>query len=157
MAAGVRGGRLADRGEVRLMGFNNPSVRWSEMARLLGSPDIGGDKQPDGGDGPAFSRKRGKYEPPRSNAPRMPCPTPSCTRTRRSPSSTARPRRPSWRKRPNGWAARARDHRPRRVLRHRPFRRGGGAPAAEDRLRGGADARRRAGGGAACACRRPDC
>ena len=46
------------------MGFNNPSVRWSEMARLLGSPDIGGDSQPDGGDGPAFSRKRGKYEPP---------------------------------------------------------------------------------------------
>ncbi len=46
------------------MGFNNPSVRWSEMARLLGSPDIGGDKEPDGGDGPAFSRKRGKYQPP---------------------------------------------------------------------------------------------
>ncbi|GAA4068572.1 error-prone DNA polymerase [Microbacterium laevaniformans] len=39
-------------------------MRWSEMARLLGSPDIGGDKEPDGGDGPAFSRKRGKYEPP---------------------------------------------------------------------------------------------
>ncbi|MBF4563328.1 error-prone DNA polymerase [Microbacterium sp. VKM Ac-2870] len=46
------------------MGFNNPSVRWSEMARLLGAPAIGGDKEPDGGDGPAFSRKRGKYEAP---------------------------------------------------------------------------------------------
>jgi len=46
------------------MGFNNPSVPWSEMARLLGAPAIGGDGEPDGGDGPAFSRKRGKYEPP---------------------------------------------------------------------------------------------
>lgn len=46
------------------MGFNNPSVRWSEMARLLGAPAIGGDTAPDGGDGPAFSRKRGAYERP---------------------------------------------------------------------------------------------
>ena len=46
------------------MGFNNPSVPWSEMARLLGAPVIGGDGELDGGDGPAFSRKRGKYEPP---------------------------------------------------------------------------------------------
>ena len=85
------------------MGFNNPSVRWSEMARLLGSPDIGGDSQPDGGDGPAFSRKRESTSRPRSNGPRMPCPTPNCTRTRRSPSSTAPPHRRNWRKRPNGW------------------------------------------------------
>lgn len=46
------------------MGFNNPSVRWSEMARLLGAPVIGGDPAPNGGDGPAFSRKRGAYERP---------------------------------------------------------------------------------------------
>uniref|UniRef100_UPI002430D0A3 PHP domain-containing protein n=1 Tax=Microbacterium lacticum TaxID=33885 RepID=UPI002430D0A3 len=42
------------------MGFNNPSVTWSEMERVLS----GRAKEPDGGDGPAFSRKRGKYEPP---------------------------------------------------------------------------------------------
>ena len=34
------------------MGFNNPSVTWSEMERLLS----GRAKEPDGGDGPAFSR-----------------------------------------------------------------------------------------------------
>ncbi|PZU48788.1 MAG: error-prone DNA polymerase [Microbacterium sp.] len=42
------------------MGFNNPSVTWSEMERLLS----GRAKEPDGGDGPAFSRKRGVYEAP---------------------------------------------------------------------------------------------
>ncbi|RLK47364.1 error-prone DNA polymerase [Microbacterium telephonicum] len=42
------------------MGFHNPSVTWSEMERLLS----GRQREPDGGDGPAFSRKRGKYEPP---------------------------------------------------------------------------------------------
>ena len=41
------------------MGFNNPAVSWSEMERVLsGRPD------PNGGDGPAFSRKREKYEAP---------------------------------------------------------------------------------------------
>lgn len=40
------------------MGFNNPSVTWSEMERVLS-----GRPEPDGGDGPAFSRKRGPYEP----------------------------------------------------------------------------------------------
>ncbi|MBN9213532.1 MAG: error-prone DNA polymerase [Microbacterium sp. SCN 70-200] len=42
------------------MGFNNPSVTWAEMERVLS----GRAAEPDGGDGPAFSRKRGKYEPP---------------------------------------------------------------------------------------------
>ncbi|WP_292688803.1 error-prone DNA polymerase, partial [Microbacterium sp. SCN 70-27] len=42
------------------MGFHNPSVTWSEMERLLS----GRPPEPDGGDGPAFSRKRGSYEPP---------------------------------------------------------------------------------------------
>jgi len=41
------------------MGFNNPSVSWGEMERLLS-----GRTAPDGGDGPAFSRKRGSYTPP---------------------------------------------------------------------------------------------
>ena len=48
------------------MGFNNPSVPWSEMERLLsdrrrpGGPPAGAD----GGDSPAWSRKRGPYVPP---------------------------------------------------------------------------------------------
>ncbi|WP_431805251.1 error-prone DNA polymerase [Microbacterium sp. bgisy203] len=42
------------------MGFNNPGVTWSEMERVLS----GRSAEPDGGDGPAFSRKRGKYEKP---------------------------------------------------------------------------------------------
>jgi len=42
------------------MGFHNPSVTWSEMERLLS----GRQAEPDGGDGPAFSRKRGKYQAP---------------------------------------------------------------------------------------------
>ncbi len=41
------------------MGFNNPSVPWSEMERVLS-----GRAALNGGDGPAFSRKRQKYEPP---------------------------------------------------------------------------------------------
>ncbi len=52
------------------MGFNNPSVTWSEMERLLS----GRAKEPDGGDGPAFSRKRGKYEPPPIERPTDPVP-----------------------------------------------------------------------------------
>ncbi len=45
------------------MGFNNPSVPWSEIERLLSG------RLPDGGDGPAFSRKRGKYEAPAIERP----------------------------------------------------------------------------------------
>ena len=52
------------------MGFNNPSVTWSEMERLLS----GRAKEPDGGDGPAFSRKRGKYEAPPIERPDDPVP-----------------------------------------------------------------------------------
>lgn len=47
------------------MGFNNPSVPWSEMERLLS--DRRAPSAPagaDGGDSPAWSRKRGKYEAP---------------------------------------------------------------------------------------------
>ncbi|MFT4280791.1 error-prone DNA polymerase [Microbacterium sp.] len=41
------------------MGFNNPAVSWAEMERVLsGRPAL------DGGDGPAFSRKRQKYQAP---------------------------------------------------------------------------------------------
>lgn len=53
------------------MGFNNPSVPWSEMERLLSDrrrPDhvpVGAD----GGDSPAWSRKRGKYVAPEIERP----------------------------------------------------------------------------------------
>jgi error-prone DNA polymerase len=48
------------------MGFNNPPVKWSELERALsdlsrpGAPPVGAD----GGDSPAWGRKRQKYEPP---------------------------------------------------------------------------------------------
>ncbi|KQZ83247.1 DNA polymerase III subunit alpha [Microbacterium sp. Root166] len=48
------------------MGFDNPSVPWSEIERVLsdrrrpGGPPAGAD----GGDSPAWSRKRGPYVPP---------------------------------------------------------------------------------------------
>jgi error-prone DNA polymerase len=48
------------------MGFHNPSVPWSEMERLLSDrrrpADVPADA--DGGDSPAWSRKRGKYAAP---------------------------------------------------------------------------------------------
>lgn len=47
------------------MGFNNPSVPWSEIERLLS--DRRAPSAPagaDGGDSPAWLRKRGKYEAP---------------------------------------------------------------------------------------------
>ncbi|GAA1939557.1 error-prone DNA polymerase [Microbacterium aoyamense] len=54
------------------MGFNNPSVPWSEMERVLSdrrrpgaSPPVGAD----GGDSPAWSRKRGPYVAPKIERP----------------------------------------------------------------------------------------
>src|SRR6478609_3540367 len=53
------------------MGFNNPSVPWSEIERLLsdrrrpGGPPAGAD----GGDSPAWSHKRGTYVPPKIERP----------------------------------------------------------------------------------------
>ncbi|BDV31275.1 error-prone DNA polymerase [Microbacterium terricola] len=53
------------------MGFHNPGVPWSEMEALLsdrrrpGGPPAGAD----GGDSPAWSRKRGKYAPPTIERP----------------------------------------------------------------------------------------
>ncbi|MFT7836521.1 error-prone DNA polymerase [Saccharothrix sp. BKS2] len=42
------------------MGWNNPPVRWSELERALsGEP-----RPPDGGDSPAWTRRRGRYEAP---------------------------------------------------------------------------------------------
>ncbi len=46
------------------MGWNNPDVSWRELERRLsGHPRQMRAGWPDGGDGPAFSRKRGSYEP----------------------------------------------------------------------------------------------
>lgn len=52
------------------MGFNNPSVPWSEMERLLsGNRASSAPAGADGGDSPAWSRKRGKYSAPRIERP----------------------------------------------------------------------------------------
>ena len=98
-----------------------------------------------GGDGPAWSRKRQPFEADRhTRARRRACPTPSCTATPTSPSSTA-PRTPrSW---PRSRPARARGagpHRPRRLLRRGALRRGGPRGRPAHRVRRRAHARRRA-------------
>jgi error-prone DNA polymerase len=65
------------------VGWNNPDVPWSELeAVLAGRPRDGGSMtggpEVDGGDGPAFSRKRDRYVPPEigpgieSGAPAVP-------------------------------------------------------------------------------------
>jgi error-prone DNA polymerase len=53
------------------MGFNNPQVPWSELARRLGDKPVSRAPAPrdhrhpgDGGDSPAWSRKRAPYLPP---------------------------------------------------------------------------------------------
>ncbi|OLR90545.1 error-prone DNA polymerase [Actinokineospora bangkokensis] len=52
------------------MGWNNPPVRWSELERILSgrAPETG-----DGGDSPAWTRKRERYAPPVGTA--APAPT----------------------------------------------------------------------------------
>ena len=56
------------------MGWNNPDVPWSVLeAALAGRPRDGGSltggAEADGGDSPAWSRKRGPYEPPELTGP----------------------------------------------------------------------------------------
>ena len=46
------------------MGFNNPSVSWSEMERLLSDRRRPKPSPGDGGDSPAWSHKRGPYVAP---------------------------------------------------------------------------------------------
>ncbi|WP_286929097.1 MULTISPECIES: error-prone DNA polymerase [Aeromicrobium] len=47
------------------MGWNNPDISWRELeARLSGRWRDPAQPLPDGGDGPAFSRKRGAYQAP---------------------------------------------------------------------------------------------
>ncbi len=45
------------------MGWNNPAIPWSELERKLSDARRPGDTELDGGDGPAFSRKRMPYQP----------------------------------------------------------------------------------------------
>ena len=51
------------------MGWNNPDVPWSELEAVLSGRardghSLTGGPEVDGGDGPAFSRKRDRYVPP---------------------------------------------------------------------------------------------
>jgi error-prone DNA polymerase len=51
------------------MGWNNPPVRWSELERILsGRPETEG-PQGDGGDSPAWTRRRERYSPPAGIGP----------------------------------------------------------------------------------------
>jgi error-prone DNA polymerase len=53
------------------VGWGNPAIPWSELERrYAGRPKTGGaPDQPDGGDSPAWSRKREAYQPPELPAP----------------------------------------------------------------------------------------
>ena len=57
------------------MGFNNPSLPWSELERRLSGRAPTAPPGADGGDSPAWSRRRGPYEAPPDLTPRSrPCP-----------------------------------------------------------------------------------
>src|SRR6266540_429647 len=61
------GRSLAGRGGVRLMGFHNPPVPWSEVERVLSGrprPLVVDPLAFDGGDGATWSRKRPEYQAP---------------------------------------------------------------------------------------------
>ena len=140
------------RGE--LMGWNNPPVPWSELERR---PRPGSRQEPDGawrtivrdpiaidhgdgGDTPAWTRKRPRYEAPELRPPR-----PSTVDVRRAalPLQLQLPRRgepPGGAGRGGGPARadRAGRHRPRRLLRGGALLRGGPGAGAAHRLRRGA-------------------
>ena len=99
------------------MGFNNPSWTWKELEAALSGRRAGGEqtKRRDGrapgspswnagGDGPAWSRKRQPFEATASSGAPAQCPTPSCTATPTSASSTAPPTPRSWPRRRPGSA-----------------------------------------------------
>ncbi|HVF04113.1 MAG TPA: error-prone DNA polymerase [Frankiaceae bacterium] len=56
---------MVGRGGVRLMGFDNPPMPWAELERRLSDRPDGAD----GGDSPAWSRKREPYVPPVTRVP----------------------------------------------------------------------------------------
>ena len=90
------------------VGWHTGPPSWTEMERVLnGKPRRAGwpiDEQAgDGGDSPAWSRKRGSYRAARCRGvPSRRCRTPSCTRIRRTASSTAPARRRNSSRRPPG-------------------------------------------------------
>ena len=93
------------------MGWNNPDVPWAELESVLsGRPRTGssltGGPEADGGDSPAWSRKREPYPPPAGPSGRKPrdpsSRTPSCTATPTSASWTAPATPRSWWSRPPG-------------------------------------------------------
>ena len=89
------------------MGWENPEIPWRELERRLsGRPQAPWHQlHGDGGDSPAWSRKRPAYDAgPLRPAQRRPSPTPSCTPTPRSATSTARRRPRSWPRRRSGSA-----------------------------------------------------
>ena len=45
------------------MGWNNPPIPWSELERKLSGRRPAGVRPGDGGDSPAWSRRRTPYEP----------------------------------------------------------------------------------------------
>ena len=93
------------------VGWNNPDVPWSTLEAVLSGRNgvsLSGGPEADGGDSPAWSRKRDRYAPPPPRQARSRasgCPTPSCTPTPTSASSTApaRPRSSSRRPSGSGW------------------------------------------------------
>ncbi len=151
--------RLAGRGGVRLMGWNNPNVPWSELERALSGrpprPGTGpiGPLRPAGGDRPGHDRPDPAGEAP-AGIPQFATPGTSpdgqcCARGHGNPGAlrgTALPfrlqlpRRSFHPRAPGGGGAAARagragDHRPRRSLRHRPVRRGRSGHPTTDPLR----------------------
>ncbi len=51
------------------MGWNNPPVRWSEMERILSGRQDRGEVQGDGGDSPAWTKRRERYTAPSGVGP----------------------------------------------------------------------------------------
>ena len=54
------------------MGWHNPDISWRELEARLSGRWRDRSTVPDGGDGPAFSRKRGAYTPPEPDLPTAP-------------------------------------------------------------------------------------
>ncbi len=145
------------------MGWDNPPIPWSELERKLSGRRPAGVRPGDGGDSPAWSRRRADYvaTPAPDRRSRTWCPTPSCTATPTSASSTAPATRRSWPRRRPGWGSTAlalTDHdgfygvvrfaeAARELRRAHDLRRGAVARAAR-----AAGRRRRPGGRSTCSC-----
>ncbi len=126
--------RLEDRRGVRLMGWSNPVVPWSELERALSGrpprpgrgpvgplrplghdrpePDPAPIESPHRSSTPARSGDSGRrWRPPSRWTTPPGCPTQNCTATPRSVSLTAPPPRNCWWRRRSGWAGCPRHHR----------------------------------------------